>query len=340
MTASSKGLTVNGKNKRSKTMIRRIHVCLLLTVLLLTAFTAQAQQSSKVPRIGYLGGTSAAEVLRDGLREHGWTEGQNILVEYRFAGAKPEQLSQSAAELVRLKVDVIVAVSTPAAQAARRATNTVPIVFSMVSDPVASGLVASLARPGGNATGLSNMLPEQSGKLLELLKEAAPGVSRVAVVWDSANPGKVLELKEMQTVAPLLGITLQSLEVHNEKDIQNAFSVVSKNRSNGLVTFVDAVTVSHRQRIVDFAAKNRLPSIYQASDFVSAGGLMSYGTNRFDLHRRAATYVDKILKGTKPADLPVERPIKFDLVINLKTAKQIGLSIPPNVLARADRVIR
>jgi putative ABC transport system substrate-binding protein len=182
MTVSSKRLTVSSKNKRSKTMIRRIHVCLLLTVLLLTAFPAQAQQSSQVPRIGYLGGTSAAEALRDGLREHGWTEGQNILVEYRFAGAKPEQLSQSAAELVRLKVDVIVAVSTPAAQAARRATNTVPIVFSMVSDPVASGLVASLARPGGNVTGLSNMLPEQSGKLLELLKEAAPGVSRVAVV--------------------------------------------------------------------------------------------------------------------------------------------------------------
>jgi putative ABC transport system substrate-binding protein len=210
----------------------------------------------------------------------------------------------------------------------------------MVSDPVASGLVISLARPGGNATGLSNMLPEQSGKLLELLKEAAPKVSRVAVVWDSANPGKILELKEMQTVAPLLGMTLQSLEVHSEKDVQNAFSSISKTRSNGLVTFIDAVTVSHRQKIVDFAAKNRLPSIYQASDFVSAGGLMSYGVNRVELHRRAATYVDKILKGTKPANLPVERPIKFDLVINLKTAKQIDLTIPPNLLARADRVIR
>ena len=189
-------------------------------------------------------------------------------------------------------------------------------------------------------TGLSNMLPEQSGKLLDLLKEAAPGISRVAVIWDSANPGKVLELREMQIAAPLLGISLQSLEVHTDKDVQNAFSVISKTRSNGLVTFVDAVTVSHRQRIVDFAAKNRLASIYQASDFVSAGGLMSYGTNRFDLHRRAATYVDKILKGMKPADLPVERPIKFDLVINLKAAKQMGLTIPPNMLARADGVIR
>ena len=300
----------------------------------------KAQQSSTIPRIGYLGGPSAAAELREGLRERGWIEGQNILVEYRFAGAKPEQLSEFAAELVRLKADVIVAVSTPAAQAARKATDTIPIVFSMVSDPVASGLVVSLARPGGNATGLSNMLPEQSGKLLELLKEAAPGVSRVAVVWDSANPGKILELKEMQTVAPLLGMTLQSLEVHSEKDVQNAFSAISKTRSNGLVTFIDAVTVSHRQKIVDFAAKNRLPSIYQASDFVSAGGLMSYGANRVELHRRAATYVDKILKGTKPANLPVERPIKFDLVINLKTAKQIDLTVPPNLLARADRVIR
>jgi putative ABC transport system substrate-binding protein len=242
--------------------------------------------------------------------------------------------------LVRLKADVIVAISTPAAQAARKATDTIPIVFSMVSDPVASGLVISLARPGGNATGLSNMLPEQSGKLLELLKEAAPKVSRVAVVWDSANPGKILELKEMQTVAPLLGMTLQSLEVHSEKDVQNAFSAISKTRSNGLVTFIDAVTVSHRQKIVDFASKNRLPSIYQASDFVSAGGLMSYGANRVELHRRAATYVDKILKGTKPVNLPVERPIKFDLVINFKTAKQIDLTIPPNLLARADRVIK
>ena len=300
----------------------------------------KAQQSSTAPRIGYLGGPSAAAELREGLRERGWIEGQNMLVEYRFAGAKPEQLSEFAAELVRLKADVIVAVSTPAAQAARKATDTIPIVFSMVSDPVASGLVVSLARPGGNATGLSNMLPEQSGKLLELLKESAPGVSRVAVVWDSANPGKILELKEMQTVAPLLGMTLQSLEVHSEKDVQNAFSAISKTRSNGLVTFIDAVTVSHRQKIVDFAAKNRLPSIYQASDFVSAGGLMSYGANRVELHRRAATYVDKILKGTKPVNLPVERPIKFDLVINFKTAKQIDLTIPPNLLARADRVIR
>jgi putative ABC transport system substrate-binding protein len=300
----------------------------------------KAQQSSTIPRIGYLGGPSAAAELREGLRERGWIEGQNILVEYRFAGAKPEQLSEFAAELVRLKADVIVAVSTPAAQAARKATDTIPIVFSMVSDPVASGLVVSLARPGGNATGLSNMLPEQSGKLLELLKEAAPGVSRVAVVWDSANPGKILELKEMQTVAPLLGMTLQSLEVHSEKDVQNAFSAISKTRSNGLVTFIDAVTVSHRQKIVDFAAKNRLPSIYQASDFVSAGGLMSYGANRVELHRRAATYVDKILKGTKPVNLTVERPIKFDLVINFKTAKQIDLTIPPNLLVRADRVIK
>jgi len=321
-------------------MIKRILGYTLCAILFPQCLSAEAQQSSTVPRIGYLGGPSAATELREGLCERGWVEGQNILVEYRFAGAKPEQLSEFAAELVRLKANVIVAVSTPAAQAARKATDTIPIVFSMVSDPVASGLVVSLARPGGNATGLSNMLPEQSGKLLELLKEAAPGVSRAALLWDSANPGKILELKEMQAVAPLLGITLQSLEVHSEKDVENAFSSISKTRSNGLITFVDAVTVSHRQRIVDFAAKNRLPSIYQASDFVSAGGLMSYGVNRVELHRRAATYVDKILQGTKPANLPVERPIKFELVINLKTAKQIGLTIPPNVLARADRVIK
>jgi putative ABC transport system substrate-binding protein len=325
---------------QEKLMSKKFIGLTLCALLFALRVSVEAQQSSTVPRIGYLGGPSAAAALREGLRERGWIEGQNILVEYRFAGAKPEQLSEFAAELVRLKADVIVVVSTPAAQAARKATDTIPIVFSMVSDPVASGLVASLAQPGGNATGLSNMLPEQSGKLLELLKEAASGVSRVAVVWDSANPGKVLELKEIQTVAALLGMTLQSLEVHTEKDVQDAFSAISKTRSNGLVTFVDAVTVSNRQRIVDFASKNRLPSIYQASDFVSAGGLMSYGVNRVDLHRRAATYVDKILRGTKPANLPVERPIKFELVINLKAAKQIGLTIPPNVLARANRVIK
>jgi putative ABC transport system substrate-binding protein len=324
-------------------MNRKIIICLLTTALLSIAPFVKAQQAKKIPRIGYIGGTtssSATEAFRQGLREHGWIEGQNILVEYRSAEAKTERLPELATELVRLKVDVIVAASTPGAQAAQQATKTTPIVFTMVSDPVASGIVASLARPGANVTGLSNMLPEMSGKLLELLKEAVPRVSRIAVLYDPANPGKALEFKEMKAAAPALGVTLQSLEVHTDKDVDGAFSTMTKVRLDGLVTFIDAVTSRHRQRIVDFAAKNRLPSIYQASDYVDAGGLMSYGLNRDDLYRRAAAYVDKILKGTKPADIPVERPTKFDLVINLKTAKQIGLTIPPNVLVRADKVIK
>jgi putative ABC transport system substrate-binding protein len=303
---------------------------------------AEAQQPKKIPRIGYMGGTisSGSEAFRQGLRDHGWKEGQNILVEYRWAEAKTERFPEIAAELVRLKVDLIVVGSTPGAQAAQQATKTIPIVFTMVSDPVASGIVASLARPGANVTGLSNMLPEMSGKLLELLKEAVPRMARVAVLYDPTNPGKALELKEMQAVAPTLGVTLQSLEVHTDKEVDGAISTMTKARLDGLVTFIDSVTSKHRQRIVDFAVKNRLPSIYQTSEFVDVGGLMSYGLNRDDLFRRAATYVDKILKGTKPADLPVERPIKFEFVINLKTAKALGLTIPQSVLFRADKVIR
>jgi putative ABC transport system substrate-binding protein len=295
-----------------------------------------------MPHIGYLGGnvSTATNAFRQGLGEHGWIEGQNIVVEYRVAEAKTERFPELAAELVRLKVDLIVAASTPAAQATQQATKTIPIVFIMVSDPVASGIVASLARPGANITGLSNMLPEMSGKLLELLKEAVPAATRVAVLYDPANAGKLLEFKELQAAAPALGMKLQSLEVHTDKEVDGAIATMTKARLDGLVTFIDAVTNKHRQRIVDFAAKHRVPSIYQTSEFAEAGGLMSYGLNPNEMFRRAAAYVDKILKGTKPADIPVERPIKFQFVINIKTAKQLGLKIPPNMLVRADRVIK
>jgi putative tryptophan/tyrosine transport system substrate-binding protein len=323
-------------------MNQKVWLITLCSMIFTCMHSASAQQPKKMPHIGYLGGnvSTATNAFRQGLGEHGWIEGQNIVVEYRVAEAKTERFPELAAELVRLKVDLIVAASTPAAQATQQATKTIPIVFIMVSDPVASGIVASLARPGANITGLSNMLPEMSGKLLELLKEAVPAATRVAVLYDPANAGKLLEFKELQAAAPALGMKLQSLEVHTDKEVDGAIATMTKARLDGLVTFIDAVTNKHRQRIVDFAAKHRVPSIYQTSEFAEAGGLMSYGLNPNEMFRRAAAYVDKILKGTKPADIPVERPIKFQFVINIKTAKQLGLKIPPNMLVRADRVIK
>ncbi len=314
--------------------------------LLGAPLVAESQQAGRVYRIGYLSGSSPATLkhhvagFRDGLRDLGWVEGQNILIEYRWAEGKAERLPDLAAELVRLKVDLIVAASTPGAQAAKHATREIPIVFAMVSDPVASGLVASLARPGGNVTGWSNMLPEMSGKLLELLKETLPGASRIAILWSPANPGKTLEFKEMRVAARVLGVTLQSLEVPAPKDLEAAFSAMTRGRPDALITFVDSVTLPHRQRIVEFAAKSRLPAIYQVREYVDAGGLMSYGLSVERQMRRAAFYVDRILRGTKPADLPVEQPTKFELVINLKTAKTLGLTIPQSVLIRADEVIQ
>jgi len=269
-------------------------------------------------------------------------EGKNITIEYRFAEGKLDRLSDLAAELVRLKVDVIVAAGgTPAILAAKNATSTIPIVFPNVGDPVASGIVASLARPGGNITGLTLRNPEFSGKRLELLKEVVPPARRVAVFGQEGNAGNALDFKEMHTAASALGLQLHQIEARGPNDFESAFSKMTGTvRATGLFLQSTALFLDNRKRIADLATKHRLPAIYDARELAEAGVLMSYGTDRSDLGRRAATYVDKILKGTKPADLPVEQPTKFEFVINLKTAKQIGLTIPPNVLARADKVIK
>ena len=318
----------------------------LCSVLLAPCSSVEAQQSKKLPRIGFLDPTSPTvsaariEAFREGLREIGYTEGKNIAIDYRFADGKSERLRDLASELLGLKVDVIITRAIPGAVAAKQATTTIPIVFVGVADAVAAGLVSSLAHPGGNITGLSSLAPELSGKRLELLKETFPKISRVAVLRNPSNAGDPILWKETQAAAQTLGMQLQSLEVRNEKDLKNAFDSATKAGSQAFLTLTDPFLQSHRQQIVDFAAKSRLPAIHPDSEYVEAGGLMSYAPNALEYYTRAATYVDKILKGVKPADLPVEQPTKFEFVINLKTAKQIGLAIPPNVLARADRVIR
>ena len=315
----------------------------LCAVLFALCVSAEAKQPKKVPRIGYLGGSRSSadvEAFQQGLRGLGYIEGQNINIEYRYAEGIAERLPNLVAELVQLKVDIIVLGGSPATQAAKNATQTIPIVMTNVTDPVGIGLVASLAHPGGNVTGLSNLGSDLGGKQLELLKEASPNVSRVAVLSDSAIPGNTVWLGEMKIAAEALRITLQPVDVHHPDDFERAFSAIKKEHASALSALRNAVNNNYRARIVDFAATNRLPAMYPDREFVEVGGLMSYGPNFADLYRRAATYVDKILKGAKPGDLPVEQPTKFDLVINLKTAKQIGLIIPPNVLARADRVIR
>jgi putative ABC transport system substrate-binding protein len=315
-------------------------------MLLALCLTAEAQQPKKVPRIGYLATGSASavsrltEAFREGLRELGYVEGKDIAIEYRYADGKAERLPDLAAELVRLKVDVLVAAGAPAAHAAKTATSTIPIVIGNAADPVGTGLVASLARPGGNITGLSDFNLGVITKRLELLKEVVPTASRIAVLLNPANPTNPLQLKETQAAAPGLGVTLLPLEVRGPDDFDRAFTAMRKERARALLVFGDPMFGTHRTRIVELAAKSRLPAIWSLSEYVEAGGLMSYGTHFNDLYRRATIYVDKILKGAKPAELPVEQPTKFELVINLKTAKQIGLTIPPNVLARADKVIK
>ena len=321
-----------------------ILVLSLLTLLISpSAQLAEAQQPKKVPRIGVLspGSTGPSPLLdafRQGLRELGYVEGQNIAIEYRFAEAKSEPLPELAAELVRLRMDVILAINTPASQVAKNATKTIPIVFTYVADPAA--LVASLARPGGNITGLTTLAAELSGKRLELIKEALPGISRVAYLWTSANPTATRVFRETELASRQLGIQLQPLKVQGPDQFQNAFKMATGKRAGVLFVWEDAVLLPHRTRILDLAARHRLPTTSQYREFTEAGGLLSYGPNLPDQFHRAAFYVDKILRGTKPADLPVEQPTKFEFVINLMTAKQMGLTIPPNVLARADKVIR
>ena len=319
---------------------------LIALTALFAALPAQAQQPKKVPRIGILAGGSPSptsqlyEAFRQGLRDLGYVEGQTILLEFRYGEAKAERLPDLAAELVRLKVDVIVTSSTPTIHAVGQATRTIPIVMAFSGDPVGTGLVASLAKPGGNITGLSDVGPEISGKQLELLKEAFPRISRVAFFLNPSNQGNRRRLKATQVTAGELKVQIQALEVRSANDFEKAFSAISKGEAQALMTVRDPAIYTNQSRILEFAAENRLPTMHMDRTPVEAGGLMSYGPNVPDLFRRAAGYVDKILKGAKPADLPVERPTKFEFVINLKTATQIGLTIPPDVLARADKVIK
>jgi putative ABC transport system substrate-binding protein len=279
------------------------------------------------------------DAFRDGLRGLGYKEGRDILLEIRWAGGSNEPLVRLAVELVALKVDVLVAVSTPAALAAKQATATIPIVFTAVGDPVGAGVVPSLARPGGNATGFSMLATELSAKRLEILREIAPNASPVAMLWNDTNPGMTLRAHESQRAAAALGLTIQSYGVHDLVTFDPAFEAIVSASGAAVLTLVDPFTSLHRQRIIDFAAKRHLPAIYETREFVDAGGLISYGIDLSAMQRRAALYVDKILKGAKPADLPVEQPTKFELVINLRTAKTLGLTIPPSLLSRADEVI-
>ena len=326
-------------------MTSKIVICSLLTVFLLTVSLAQAQQAKKVPRIGYVSTSDdpntpapQVEAFRQGLRDLGYIEGKNILVDYRYAEGMSDRAPSLVAELVQLKVDVVVVTNPPSIRAAKEATKSIPIVMVTTADPVATGIVDSLARPGGNITGLTRLTRELSGKRLELLKEAVPGISRVGVLWAQ---GTSRNLKEYEPAARALRIPLQSLEVRGPNpDLEGAFRDATKARANALITVTTATLSPYRKQIADLAIKHRLPSMYERNEYVEAGDLMSYSANDAESYKRAAVYVDKILKGAKPADLPVEQPTKFEFVINLKVAKQIGLTIPPNVLARADRVIK
>ena len=342
----------NPKSKTCPERSRRIQnlkwgwIIAIAVAFTMGGVVAQAQQPKKVPRIGFLFSLSPAvntdriEAFRHGLRDLGYVEGKNVVVEYRYAEGKQDRLSELAAELVRLKVDVIVSGGPAVTRPAKEATITIPIVMAQDGDPVGNGFVASLARPGGNITGLSTLAPEISGKRLELLKEILPKLSRVAVFGTSTFPGNGQMSKETELAAGALGVQIQYLDVRVPQDVETGFRESTKRRPDAGVVLAGAVIFSQRTQIAHLAVKNRLPVIFPQSEYVEDGGLMSYAPNYPELFRRAATYVDKILKGAKPTDLPVEQAKKFEFIINLKAAKQIGLTIPPNVLARADRVIR
>jgi putative ABC transport system substrate-binding protein len=324
-------------------MDRRMFLGTLAGGLLAAPLAAGAQQAGKVYRIGYLapdsGPSLSSEAFRQGLRDLGWVEGRNIVIEYRWAGGRRERLADLATELVQLKVDIILGSTTPGALAAKKATKTIPIVIPVSNDPVGSGLVESLARPGGNVTGFSFIAQDMTQKRLELLKEVDPGITRVAALLNPTHPRSAAELSEGEVAARELGMQLQVLAVRNPTELESAFSAVITERADGLIVLSDRLFFNIRGRLAEFAAGRRVPSIHYAKEFVEAGGLMSYGPNTTDMYKRAAILVDKILKGAKPADLPVEQPTKFDLVINLKTARALGLTIPPSLLPRADQVI-
>jgi ABC-type uncharacterized transport system substrate-binding protein len=321
----------------------KILTCLLLTVLLLTVSIAEAQQAKKVPRIGILSPLSSSaddllDAFRQGLRELGYVEGRNIVIEYRSAEGRNDRLPELAAELVRLKVDVLVTTGPAAVGAGKQATSTIPIVMGAVGDAVDFGFVASLARPGGNITGMSWLGPELNAKRLELLKEVFPKVVRVAVLWDPATPKTYVRATEV--AARSLGINLRVLEVAKSNEFDHAFATLTGDGAGALEVMPSTMFASQMRQLVDLAAKSRLPAIFPDERYAQAGGLLSYGPSFPEMYRRAATYVDKILKGAKPGDLPVEQPMRFEFIINLKAAKQIGLTIPPNVLVRADKVIK
>ena len=344
-------MRMNGKQwaetaKAPEKLMRKIFIHLALSAIPLAFYlVAEAQQAAKIARIGFMGNSPTPEqvrieVFRQRLRELGWVEGQNIIIEYRWANGKFDRVPELAAELVNLKVGVIFAPASLYVEAARRATTTIPIVFAVHGDPIGAGHVASLARPGGNITGLAQMQTELNAKGLELLKEAVPGLSRVAVLWNPATPSHGPILKAVEETGRALGLRLQTLPVESAMDLDTAFAAMVRERAGAVLVQQAPVFATGRQRLVELALKHRLPTMFGTSNYVDGGGLMSYGPDLTDLYRRAAVYVDKILKGAKPADLPVEQAMKFELIINLKTAKQIGVTIPPNVLVRANRVIR
>jgi putative tryptophan/tyrosine transport system substrate-binding protein len=334
--------------KKANRTDERLHIVLWLVVIFLLAHVsvAEAQKPGKLPRVRVLLAlphfaiSDRIHAFRMGLRERGYVDGETITIEYRYADGKFDRLPDLAAELVRLKVEVIVTGGPTATRPAKAATASIPVVMAQDTDPVGNGFVASLARPGGNITGLSNYHPDLSGKQLELLKEVVPGLARVAILGNSKEPGNAQALKETKLAGAALKLKLQYLDVRDPRDIGTVFHAATKERADALLVLSSPIATSHRKQVAQLAIENRLPTMYQVSESVEAGGLITYGVSTADLWRRSATYVDKILKGAKPAELPVEQPTKFELVINLKTAKQIDLTIPPNVLARADKVIK
>jgi putative ABC transport system substrate-binding protein len=327
-------------------MSKKIFIWLLATFLLATVSSAEAQQSGKIPRIGFLGNSTAAleenliGPFREGLRDLGYVEGKNILIEYRWAEGKYERFPALISELVAQKVDIIVTAGTPASLAVKKAAPSIPLVMIAVGDPIGTGLIKSLAEPGGNVTGLTSIAADLEGKRLELLREVLPKLSHVAVFWNPASPFQVVAEKEVQAAARAFKMKVLSLGVQAPEQFDNAFATIRKERPRALLVLADRLFLHNRARIMEFVVKNRLPGVYAYLELVEAGGLMSYGPSYADMHRRAATFVDKILKGRKPSDLPVEQPMKFEFIINLKAAKQIGVTVPPNVLVRADKVIR
>jgi len=335
-----------GTKSEGKLMPTMLLITLLLFFVEVGTPLAEAQQPGKIPRIGFLGNSTAAleknlvGPFREGLRELGYVEGKNILVEYRWAEGKYERFPSLIAELVAQKVDIIVTAGTPAVLAVKKAASSIPLVMAAAGDPIGTGLIESLAHPGGNITGLSGMVMDLEAKRLELLREVIPALSHVAVFWNPVSPLQVNSEREVHAAAGALKMKVLSLGVQAAEQFDNAFVTIRKERPGALLVLPDRLFLHNRARIMKFATKQHLPGVYAYVELVEAGGLMSYGPSYADMHRRAATFVDKILKGRKPSDLPVEQPTKFDFVINLKTAKQIGLIIPPNVLARADKVIK